>query len=153
MYTLLVIDMQKGFLDRFYSEEKRDTVIQNCRLAVMSAIADGAEIIDVNYRGSYGPTIPEIRHLWRKYKQLGGRVKKVIKYNDGGGDEVMQADPQETEIIACGINAGACVQSTVYELLYHHQQKVSVIASAVANSWGGCSGDLEYLKQRGILIK
>lgn len=151
MYTLLVIDMQEGFLKRFESEEERDRVVHNCRLAVMAAIADGAEIIDVNYRGGYGPTIPEIRHLWRKYKQLGGPVKKAIKAWDGGGNEVMQAEPQGDELLACGINAGACVRSTVFELKEEHDQRVYVLPHAVANSWGGCWGDIDWFERNGLI--
>lgn len=150
-YTLLVIDMQDGFLRRFYSDEERAKVIAGCRRAVMRAIAHGAEIMDVNYRGSYGPTIPEIRHLWRTYKKLGGSVKKVLKSSDGGGDEVMEAEPQHDEMLACGVNAGACVRSTVWELREGHDQTVYVIAEAIANSWGGCEGDLDYYEQNGML--
>ena len=154
MYTLLVIDMQRGFLKGFKHDEEREKVIENCRRAVVKAIADGAEIIDVNYRGSYGPTIGEIRNLWRRYKKLfKGNVKKVVKWSDGGGDEVMEAEPQYFDMLACGINAGACVRFTVLELYKKHKQNVHVIASAVANSWGSCDSDLKYFRNNGILIE
>jgi nicotinamidase-related amidase len=154
-YTLLVIDMQKGFLQGFRYPEEKEKVIEGCRRAVMKAIADGAEILDVNYRGSYGPTIPEIRNLWKGYKKyFKGQVKKVMKCNDGGGDEVMEVtnnDPLNGEFIACGVNAGACVRSTVLELVRDHGKTVYVIGEAVANCWGGCEGDLDYYDENGML--
>lgn len=152
MYTLLVIDMQAGFLNRFEDDEEKQEVIDNCRRVVQKAIADGAEIMDVNYEGSYGPTIPEIRHLWRDYKKyFPGHVKKVMKPYDGGGDQVMEANPQYDEFLACGINAGACVRSTVFELRNGYDQDVYVIAEAVANCWGGKYGDLEWFEENAML--
>jgi nicotinamidase-related amidase len=152
MYTLLVIDMQAGFLNRFDDEDEKQEVIDNCRRVVMKAIADGAEIIDVNYIGSYGPTIPEIRNLWRGYKKMfKHNVKKVMKPYDGGGDQVMEADPQYDEFLACGINAGACVRSTVFELRDGHGVDVYVIAEAVANCWGGKDSDLDHFENNAML--
>lgn len=155
MYTLLVIDMQNGFLHDFKYKEEKKKVIQGCKRAVMKAIADGAEILDVNYRGYYGPTIPEIRNLWKVYnKYFKTKVKKVMKSQDGGGDEVMDAtdnDPLNGEFIACGVNAGACVRSTVLDLVHEYGKTVYVIGDAVANCWGGCDSDLEYYDAYGML--
>jgi hypothetical protein len=156
MYTLLVIDMQKGFLDRFDEYDNtlaKSEVIRGCQRAVIRAIADGAEIIDVNYSehlGPLGPTIPEIADLWKGYKKLfKGRVSWVEKRSNGGGHEVMRNGIAEDEIRVCGVNAGACVRDTVWELDQKmiDNQHIRVLADAVANCWDyDCSGDLEYLE-------
>jgi len=152
MYTLLVIDMQEGFLNYFNSGEEKRKAIHGCKRAVLQAIADGAEIIDVNYRGGYGPTIPEIKNLWKKYERMfKGMVKKVVKPRDGGGYEIMAVEPQHDEFLACGINAGACVRSTVFELKNMYHRNVSVIQDAVANSWGNSDSDCMFFKQNGML--
>jgi len=142
MYTLLVIDMQTKFLNRFDSYEIKNEVIFRCRQAVLKAIADGAEIIEVKYVGTdgnldyYGNTIEEISNLWKQYKKyFPSAVKTVYKKDDGGGEEVLQAKPQYEDLIVCGINLGACVGETVYQLR-KHKQNVRIIQEAVANSWG-----------------
>jgi len=155
MYTLVVIDMQPGFLKRFddYNNDMaKDEVIEGVRQAVVKAIADGAEIIDVNYDSRYGdlgPTIPEIASLWSGYRKLfKSRVSYVEKGSDGGGDEIMENGVAENEIRVCGINAGACVRDTVRQLDQRmiDDQRILVIADAVANAWSyGCESDLEYM--------
>ena len=157
MYTLLVIDMQRGFLERFSNEEEKEKVVDNCRRVVVKAIADGAEIIDVNYRepnyGTYGPTIPEIRNLWERYSKMFKRnVKKIIKDHDGGGFPIIQSEPQHKIFYACGINLGACVAETVDELRHNYDQEVYIIEEAVANCWGGCKSDLMRYERDGILV-
>lgn len=154
MYTLLVIDMQKGFLDQFDSRNNsaaKVSVIEGCKRAIRQAIKDGAEIFDVNYRGSYGPTIPALKRLWYKYKKMyPERFKKVVKSWDGGGKEVLAAEPQGDFMLTCGINAGACVYETVRQLRNAHVD-IYVLAEAVANSWGHCEGDLDYYRNINIL--
>ena len=155
MYTLVVIDMQPGFLKRFSefeNEMAKDEVIEGCRQAVVKAIADGAEIIDLNYDSKYGdlgPTIPEIADLWKGYsKMFKGRVSYLQKSQDGGGDEIMENGVAENEIRVCGINAGACVRDTVWELSQRmiDDQRILVLADAVANAWSySCECDLEYM--------
>ena len=160
MYTLLVIDMQRGFLERFSNQKEKEKVVDNCRRVVVKAIADGAEIIDINYREPtsgfdmvYGPTIPEIRNLWKRYSKMSKRnVKKIIKDQDGGGFPIIQAEPQHKIFYACGINLGACVSATVDELRHEYDQEVFVIEEAVANCWGECKSDLERYERDGILV-
>ena len=143
MYTLLVIDMQSEFLDTFRHDDERTNVIAEVQQTVLQAIEDGAEIIDVNYGGyDLDPTITDISMLWKDYN----KVKKVTKRSDGGGEEVMQAKPANTQLRACGINLGACVRSTVYQLRDTHFQEVRVVANAVANSWGNVDDDLDYME-------
>ena len=154
MYTLLVIDMQPGFLKRFDEYQNtlaKDEVIAGCREKVQQAIADGAQIIDVNYTDNFGPlgaTIPEIADLWKGYKKLfKRRVSKVMKSGDGGGAEI-HPHLQEEQIRVCGINAGACVRDTVWQLSERciDNEHIRVYADAVANAWNyDCEGDLAYM--------
>lgn len=160
MYTVLVIDMQRGFLNRFSNKRNLQTLIANCRRVVVKAIADGAEIIDVNYRDPdkgfglpYGPTIPEIKNLWKHYQKLfKNNVKRVIKHEDNGGFPIMEAQPQHKTLYACGINLGACVGATVDELIEDFDQDVLIIEEAVANCWGGHDEDLQRYEKQGILV-
>lgn len=155
MYTLVVIDMQSGFLNRFDeygNTEAKKEVIKGVKRAVVKAIADGAEIIDVNYDSRYGylgPTIPEIADLWKGYRKLfKKRVSYVEKSSDGGGREILANGVAEKEIRVCGINAGACVKSTVCQLDKEmvDDEHILVIADAVANAWSySYEGDLEYM--------
>jgi nicotinamidase-related amidase len=156
MYTLVVVDMQPGFLKRFEEYDNtmaKDEVIEGCRRAVVQAIADGAEIIDLNYDSRYGElgtTIPEIQSLWSGYRKLfKKRVVYLEKGRDGGGDVIMENGVAEDEIRVCGINAGACVRDTVWELSNRmiDNQHVVVLADAIANAWNyDCESDIEYMR-------
>ena len=159
MYTLVVVDMQPGFLKRFEdykNDEVKNEVIKGCQLAVIEAIADGAEIIDLNYdnrHGELGPTIPEIADLWKGYKKLfKKRVSYVEKGRDGGGEELHRNGIAENEIRVCGINAGACVKETVIELALNFGHDVSVISSAVGNAWtDSCEQDLDHMEMYAVI--
>lgn len=153
-YTLLVVDMQRGFLRNFRDDDDADNVVNGVQEAVSQAVKDNAEIIDLNYdyaHASYGPTIAPIRHLWRSYKKENpGKVKKVTKNHDGGGHEVLAAEPAHDNIRVCGINLGACVKETVKEIMANSHFEVEIIEEAVANSWGGVEDDLYQFEE--ILI-
>lgn len=109
--TLCVVDMQPSF-----------GTFRHCKEAVEHEIKlakrrnDG--IIFLEYY-NYGKTIPELTDL-AKFNGY-NRIGSIWKHRDGGGQEVVKAARKygfTTERIrVCGVNRGACVSSTIEDLL------------------------------------
>jgi nicotinamidase-related amidase len=106
-YTLCVIDMQPHFVATTMQRAK-----QACAREIRKAIRDKAPILFVEY-AHYGPTLPELTDLTKKYH----RTYHVTKASNNGGKEVMEFLTQKhlpkLNLRVVGVNTDYCVAQTV----------------------------------------
>jgi hypothetical protein len=110
-------------------------VIRGVQDAILKAIEDGIQIIDVRYDPDrLGDTIAEISDMWAGYDN----VLTVDKSDDDGSTEILEANAKGPYLI-CGINLSACVKHTVNGLREDcGRDDVNIVANATGDpdSWG-----------------
>lgn len=127
-YCLCIIDVQTGF-------DNAHKVVNECAELVRQAVNDGAFIVVAQYI-TYEKTYSEITKL---FQQVPRDQYGFCWANDNSKSHVITRlmfdnNVHTGDIVVCGINTGACVQSTVGNLSYDHPEKrITVLEDACAD--------------------
>lgn len=110
-YTLVVIDMQKTFLEKMNLPDSLE-VERRCLQLINNAGKAKSPILFMEYNRC-GQTI---NSLLNKAESITDKVYRKLKWNDNGGAEILRALskyklPQHIKV--CGINTDACVKASV----------------------------------------
>lgn len=107
--ALVVIDMQPGFGSSY-------PIIKKVAKEIKRAVKLGHHIIVVEY-GGFQQTWPYLRSLMKNYDNQ----TFVEKCTDGGGHDILELIkcanlPDFSKFRLCGVNFGACVKRTAWQL-------------------------------------
>ena len=131
MTPLIVIDVQDRFINDLDFE--KPLLVAQVVKAVRKARKENRHIFLVQYRG-HGPTNRSVKKAVANYD----KVHIVTKYADNGGLEVWDAlqskKVRHKTLTVCGVNLGACVASTVNDLVYRGY-KCRLVKEATVNTW------------------
>jgi nicotinamidase-related amidase len=137
---LLIIDMQ-------YEFDSSNAVLGPVCKLVDAAIDNNETIIVVEYACNldHNEENPESACQCRTHSQIMNRLAsyphtvKVIKENDGGGDEVIAAIDEFSPVVdVCGVNTDACVRDTVTRLARKvPSSEFRLVLEACNSSWFG----------------
>lgn len=110
MYTLVVVDMQDGFV-----AARGKKVQDQTKRAIKNAMKDRASIIFVEFAGQ-GPTYPCLTQLTKTYD----KVHTVVKQGWDGSRESMEVIKKfklsSKRFKVCGVYTECCVDATVQGL-------------------------------------
>lgn len=127
-YTLVIVDMQTGFID----SDHDFAVISGVIRAIKKAKKNLSDIIVVEYSGS-GKTLPDIMRTLRGYR----KVHRVQKHKDDGSVPVLRNIRRNglgLNLRVCGVNLDACVRRTVWGLVEKSAAEVKVLKQATNSS-------------------
>jgi nicotinamidase-related amidase len=129
MYTLVVVDMQAKFPD---SLGRR--VQENCKRAIRKAVKSKAAIIFVEY-SNYGPTLPCLTKLVKKYKRVFHTIKNQWDGSTNVSDLLRTNNLVASKIKVCGVYTDCCVKATVEGLSNKHSQsRIELLSKACAST-------------------
>lgn len=139
--TLVIIDMQEGFMDK-YGDER--SIAPAIRSLIKCARRNEWPIIIVEYKGSH-ETIEEISIALEGYPHQ----ETVIKTDNDGGYKVIKCledhPAWSTNLLVCGIYGNACVPSTVAGLFRNSDWvEVDVVIDAIYDIYHSFSNLDEY---------
>jgi len=132
-YTLVVVDMQAQFPD---SMDKR--VQENCKRAIRKAVKDKAAIIFLEY-DDYGPTLPCLTSLAKKYKKAYHAVKCEWDGSPQSLNLIKKYKLADSHFKVCGVYTECCVQATVYGLSNKFPKSKINLLGGACNSWSETS--------------
>lgn len=134
--VLLIIDVQSPFVLNF---DKYRRLIWACQREIRRSMRKNEEIIFVEYAG-YNPTHKVLTDLVASYDN----AHYIIKFNDGGADEIDShiylSGLKVPTFRYCGVNASACVRSTIKGLKQKRSywgSKFIAIADAIDDVYSG----------------
>lgn len=136
MYSLVIVDMQHGFV-----ASRKKPVIRACEAAIAKAIQDEAAIIFVEFLG-YGASRKTLRELTDNYY----KTFVVRKGTDDGSREVSKVikdNKLPSKIVkVCGVNTDFCVKATVRGLTSKMPRSTLEVLAKACNSNGSHSSGL-----------
>jgi nicotinamidase-related amidase len=153
MYTLLVIDMQPGFLS-FWDNTSSKHVRSNCLREVNKAIQDKATIVFVEFEGS-GDTISELLTPISESNYLD--FHRVYKAWDDCTFAFAKASAKfnipTTHLRVCGVNTDCCVKHSVLGLSsFYPRSTIEVVSDACDSDFSHQSG-LRAMRKIGGNVK
>lgn len=141
-YILVVVDMQKMFLNRI---ENRCVLIDNVAQQIKQAEEDKATIAFLEY-DECGATINELKDLVMYYENK----SYITKYTDSGAQALANHYNEPKKFKVAGVNTSACVKDTVLGLFnYFPDAEVEIVEQACADgTWNINSHEkaIDYLR-------
>jgi nicotinamidase-related amidase len=135
--AVAVIDMQPWFLDNRYYDDKpyrhKEKLIANCLQVVRWGMKNNLPVVLVEYGDDTGlvgwvkKTHCDISYELKKYP----KVSRIIKWQDGGGKELIKTLPDIKNFFLCGVNASYCVAATSSDLIANKRNAFVISEAAI----------------------